>query len=140
MNLKYFLAGILIFCVSAVLAAEAPAPDARTFSDGRLKNVEGVYGAGGREISKLIPVRYRYRKDNGAGIRDSSEHIGLVAQEVQAVIPEAVKSSSKGYLTIDNDPIIFAMLNAIKEQQAEITSLKSKVAAMESRKRAEPIR
>jgi hypothetical protein len=54
------------------------------------------------------------------GIHDGEEHIGLVAQEEQSVIPEAVTENSKGYLLVNNDPIIWAMLNAIKEQQRQI--------------------
>lgn len=53
------------------------------------------------------------------GIRDTDEHIGVVAQDVQKVIPEAVTENSKGYLLVNNDPIIWTMLNAIKEQQRE---------------------
>jgi hypothetical protein len=41
----------------------------------------------------------------------------VVAQEIQKVIPEAVTENSKGYLLVNNDPIIWTMLNAIKEQQ-----------------------
>jgi len=51
------------------------------------------------------------------GIHDTSEHVGVVAQDVQKVIPEAVTENSKGYLLVNNDPIIWTMLNAIKEQQ-----------------------
>jgi hypothetical protein len=61
------------------------------------------------------------------GIRDGEEHIGVVAQEVQKIIPEAVTENSKGYLLVNNDPVIWAMLNAIKEQQREIRALKSEL-------------
>ena len=44
----------------------------------------------------------------------------MVAQEVQRVIPEAVTENAKGYLLVNNDPIIWSMVNAIKEQQREI--------------------
>ena len=59
-------------------------------------------------------------EDNGMGIRDSNEHIGVVAQEVQRVIPEAVTQNGKGYLPVNNDPVIWAMVDAIKEQGREI--------------------
>jgi trimeric autotransporter adhesin len=48
---------------------------------------------------------------------------------VQKVIPEAVTENSKGYLLVNNDPILWAMLNAIKEQQKEIGELKSELRA-----------
>jgi hypothetical protein len=91
-----------------------------TFSDGRLKNLNGGFNTGLNQVLKIHPIRYRYKADNAMGIRDTEEHIGVVAQEVQKVIPEAVTKNSKGYLMVNNDPIIWTMLNAIKEQQGLI--------------------
>jgi hypothetical protein len=91
-----------------------------TYSDGRLKTVNGSFVPGLSQVMQLRPIRYRYKPDNGMGIRDSEEHIGVVAQEVQRVIPEAVTENGKGYLLVNNDPIIWSMVNAIKEQQREI--------------------
>jgi hypothetical protein len=91
-----------------------------TFSDGRLKNVFGSFHAGLKEVLQLHPIRYQYKEENALGIRDSQEHIGFVAQEVERVIPEAVSADSKGYLLLNNDPVLWAMLNAIKEQQQQI--------------------
>jgi trimeric autotransporter adhesin len=39
---------------------------------------------------------------------------------VQRIIPEAVTEDDKGYLLVNNDPILWAMLNAIQEQQTQI--------------------
>src|SRR3984885_3033097 len=100
-----------------------------TYSDGRLKNLDGSFNSGLSQVLKLNPVRYRYKSDNALGIRDTDEHVGVVAQEVQRAIPEAVTKNSKGYLLVNNDPIIWAMLNAIKEQQGEIRALKSELRA-----------
>ena len=91
-----------------------------TFSDARLKTVNGGFTDGLSQIMKIQPIHYRYKPDNAMGIRDMDEHIGVVAQEVQKVIPEAVTKNSKGYLLVNNDPIIWTMLNAIKEQQEEV--------------------
>jgi hypothetical protein len=91
-----------------------------TFSDGRLKNLNGNFNTGLSQVLKIHPVRYRYKAENALGLRDTDEHIGVVAQEIQKVIPEAVTENSKGYLMVNNDPIIWTMLNAIKEQQGLI--------------------
>ncbi len=56
-----------------------------------------------------------------------------MAQVVQKVIPEAVSATNQGYLLVNNDPILWAMLNAIKEQQAEIRELKSEIRRLNSR-------
>ena len=98
-----------------------------TFSDARLKTVNGGFTPGLSQIMKIQPIHYRYRPDNAMGIRDTDEHIGVVAQEVQKIIPEAVTENSKGYLLVNNDPIIWTMLNAIKEQQAEFQQEKTEL-------------
>lgn len=46
---------------------------------------------------------------------------------MQKVIPEAVTKNGQGYLLINNDPILWTMLNAIKEQQKEIEQLKGQI-------------
>ncbi len=99
------------------------------FSDARLKTVEGGFDAGLEAILKLTPVRYRYKEQNGMGIKDTREHVGFVAQEVEKVIPEAVSRNGRGYLLVNNDPILWAMLNAIKEQQALIREQRDQIRA-----------
>jgi hypothetical protein len=51
---------------------------------------------------------------------------------MQKVIPEAVTQNSDGYLMIKSDPILWTMLNAIKEQQKEIEQLKAQVRKLRS--------
>jgi len=98
-----------------------------TFSDRRLKNLNGNYASGLSQIMKIHPIRYRYKDENGMGIRDRDEHVGVVAQEIQQAIPEAVTENSKGYLLVNNDPILWAMVNAIKEQQKQIEQQRSQI-------------
>ncbi len=43
------------------------------------------------------------------------------------MIPEAVTANSKGYLLVNNDPILWAMLNAIKEQQSLINKQQNQI-------------
>jgi hypothetical protein len=84
---------------------------------------------------KLQPVRYEYKTDNALGLVSEGEHVGFAAQDVQKVIPEAVTSNSSGYLMLNSDPIIWTMLNAIKEQQKEITELKRQIHQLRSNNR-----
>lgn len=97
------------------------------FSDERLKKVRGKYNSGLKAVMKLQPLRYEYKPDNALGINSEGEHIGFAAQAVQQVIPEAVTTNGNGYLMVNNDPIIWTMLNAIKEQQKEIVELKRQI-------------
>ena len=98
-----------------------------SFSDIRLKNVRGKFNTGLNAVMQLQPLRYEYRSNNSLGLPSGGEHIGFSAQEVQKVVPQAVTQSESGYLMVNNDPIIWTMLNAIKEQQKEIVELKKQI-------------
>ena len=98
-----------------------------TFSDERLKNIKGWFTSGLNAVMQLQPVRFEYKPDNVLGLKSTGEHIGFGAQSLQQIIPEAVTRNENGYLQVNNDPIIWTMLNAIKEQQQEILKLKNEV-------------
>lgn len=97
------------------------------FSDERLKNIKGRYNSGLKALMQLQPLRYEYKPNNALGIKSEGEHIGFGAQALQKIIPEAVTRDSSGYLMVKSDPILWTMLNAIKEQQKEIADLKAEV-------------
>jgi hypothetical protein len=61
------------------------------------------------------------------GLQSEIENVGFGAQSLQKVVPEAVTKNNNGYLMVNNDPILWTMLNAIKEQQKEIEQLKGQV-------------
>jgi hypothetical protein len=90
------------------------------FSDERLKNITGRFTRGLDAILKLQPIRYEYKPENDLNLPSEGEHVGFSAQEIEKFIPEAVVKNEKGYLLINNDPILWTMLNAIKEQHAQI--------------------
>jgi len=97
------------------------------FSDVRLKNIKGRFSSGLSAVMQLRPLRYQYKPDNALGLKAEGEYVGFAAQELQKIIPEAVTRNDNGYLTVNNDPIIWTMLNAIKEQQKQIADLKAEV-------------
>lgn len=99
----------------------------QTFSDERLKKINGSYNSGLKAVMQLQPLRYEYKPDNALGIKPVGERIGVGAHAVQQIIPEAVTKNAEGYLMVNNDPIIWTMLNAIKEQQKEIVELKRQI-------------
>jgi len=106
------------------------------FSDERLKNIKGRFNNGLKAVMKLQPLRYEYKKDNAVGLKSDGEHVGFSAQAVEKIIPEAVTKTEQGYRLVNNDPIIWAMLNAIKEQQATIEKLTKQMRKLQrSRKR-----
>jgi hypothetical protein len=105
----------------------------QTFSDERLKNIRGKFTSGLEAVMKLQPLRYEYRQNNALGLKSDGEHVGFGAQALQRIIPEAVTKNEQGYLLVNNDPIIWTMLNAIKEQQKEIEQLKAQIRQLQPR-------
>jgi len=100
------------------------------FSDERLKNINGGFNRGLSAVMQLQPLRYQYKPDNALGLKSEGEHIGFSAQVVQKVIPEAVTRNAAGYLMVNGDPIMWTMLNAIKEQQKQIVELQKEVSRL----------
>lgn len=105
------------------------------FSDERLKNIKGNFNSGLKAVMQLQPLRYEYKADNPLGIKSEGEHVGFGAQSLQKIIPEAVTMNSEGYLMVKSDPILWTMLNAIKEQQKEISELKAQVRKLQATSR-----
>lgn len=84
-------------------------------SDRRLKDIHGNYEYGLNEILKLRTVRYNYKEGNALRLPSNVPMTGFVAQEVQQVIPDAVKTREDGYLELNVDPIHWATVNAVQE-------------------------
>jgi hypothetical protein len=98
----------------------------QVFSDERLKNIKGRFNSGLKAVMQLQPIRYSYKPDNALGLQSEKEQIGFGAQALQKVVPEAVTRNANGFLTVNNDPILWTMLNAIKEQQkGEVQKLRA---------------
>jgi hypothetical protein len=75
----------------------------------------------------------------------TTEHIGYIAQEVQAHVPETItgtetsKDGATEYLAFDKGPIYAAMHNAIRELNARIVALEAKLEAAEVRLGPTPV-
>jgi len=89
-------------------------------SDARLKSNIITLGS---TLSKLLLID---GKSYTMKTNESIVKIGLLAQEVQKVFPELVKQANdtKGTLSVNYQGMIPVLLNAIKEQQAQIKILK----------------
>jgi hypothetical protein len=99
-------------------------------SDIRLKNVTGDFKYGLDELDQITPFKFTYKPDNAFGFDSKKENIGVSAQDVEKVIPEAV-SEDKGYRILNTDPIFWTMLNSIKELKAQNEELEARVEALE---------
>ena len=93
-------------------------------SDQRLKKITGKYKRGLNDILKLKTYYYRYKDNDQKGLSSKNEVVGIMAQDVQPVFPEAIYKEKDGYLGFVMDPIIWGLVNAVQEQNREMASLK----------------
>lgn len=78
---------------------------------------DAAYGIA--EVLKLRPVTYLWKnEDLGKGTQ-----FGLIAQEVQRVLPELVREDSSKTLAINYVQLVPVLVRAVQQQQAEITKL-----------------
>ena len=96
-----------------------------TSSDARLKDVTGS-ARGLDVINNLNPVAYNWKADNRADE-------GLIAQEVEKVMPNAVSQTKDGYYMMDYSKLVTPLVKAIQEQQEQIESLKSEIANLKEK-------
>ena len=72
------------------------------------------------KLSKLRGVYFSWINDETNGLRfDAERHVGLLAHEVQAVLPEVVKTFHDKYLSVDYSALIPLVIEAINELDAK---------------------
>jgi uncharacterized protein YaiE (UPF0345 family) len=107
----------LVYSNSGLLTSTNP-------SDKRLKDNITNLSYGLNEILQLRPVSYHWKDDKiNQGIQ-----FGFIAQEVQEIMPEAVKEFGDEikYLGLEKDAIYAALVKSVQELKAEIDELKNK--------------
>ena len=104
-------------------------------SDERVKKDITNYTKGLTEILAIQPVNYKY---NGkAGLPKEKQQVGVIAQDVQAVFPNAVVTYKALFneddieetelLAFNPSELTFTLINAVKELKAEIELLKQQI-------------
>jgi hypothetical protein len=102
-----------------------------TFSDSRLKNITGTYTNALNDIAQIQPVKFTWKSDE-----DSKPQVGVIAQSIQNVVPEAVDSTTiemdgtEEYLTVRYTELIPLMIASIQELKAELDATKAEVQAL----------
>lgn len=86
-----------------------------TYSDKRLKKniVKSRYSL--KDLRKINIYEYNFKED-----KEKSPRIGVIAQELQKIIPQAVTNINDGYLAISAEWINYTLINSIKELASQI--------------------
>ncbi len=99
-------------------------------SDGRLKkNIHGIDRKSIEDLYSLRGVKFEWDKTGKADI-------GLIAQEVQRIFPELVREGDNGMLSIKYGNLVPILLEAAKQQNLEIDTLKDQLEAQQKRLKA----
>ena len=73
-----------------------------------------------KKVLKLTGVDFIWKRTNQKGL-------GVIAQEVEKIIPHIVSTSRSGYKTVQYDSIVPLLIEAIKDQQKQIDDLRKKI-------------
>ena len=90
-------------------------------SDERMKDVQGQFTAGLAELLGIDPILHKYTPESG--LDTENVYAGLLAQNVMKYIPQAVGKNPDGFYSLQDRPLIAALINAVKQQQKEIEKL-----------------
>lgn len=97
-------------------------------SDARLKKniarIENPIDA----ISQLSGYHYQWKDET----RETGTQTGLLAQEVEKVMPELVKTDEKGVKSVNYSGLIPYMLEALKAQQAIVTQQQQQIETLKT--------
>jgi trimeric autotransporter adhesin len=107
-----------------------------TTSDQRLKKniVDNTIGL---DVITQIKVRnFEYKLseevtelESNCAIQKEGVQLGVIAQELQQVLPECVKEESTGVLSVQTDNLIWYLINSIKELNAKVIALEAQLGA-----------
>lgn len=107
--------------------ADVVAYSQTTNSDRRLKENINPIQYGLKEVLEINPVKYKWIEKRGG-----KEDIGVIAQDIEKIIPEIVQenkalNSDEMIKSVDYGKMVAVLIKAVQEQQEQINELKEKL-------------
>ncbi|MEZ4875922.1 MAG: tail fiber domain-containing protein, partial [Flavobacteriaceae bacterium] len=110
-------------------------------SDARLKKNVQDFKMGLQQLLQVTPVTYQY--NDLSGFDTQKTYTGVIAQELQKVIPDMVGTFEKDgnhYLNVDGSAFTYLLINSVKELaqkkddlEADVKKLKDRLSKLEER-------
>lgn len=95
-------------------------------SDLRLKKNIKPINYGINTILQIDPIRFVWKATN-----DSTQHLGIIAQQIQHLIPEIVENQSNSeMLGVNYSELVPVLILALQEQQQQLKKLQSKLKSL----------
>lgn len=103
-----------------------------TLSDSRFKENVTTLNNSLEKVALLRGVEFEWKKDDLPDeIANKGKEIGLIAQEVEKVLPQLVSTDNKGYKSVQYSNVVAVLIEAVKELKKENEDLKSRVETLE---------
>ncbi|MCA9405456.1 MAG: tail fiber domain-containing protein [Candidatus Omnitrophica bacterium] len=97
-------------------------------SDERLKKDIKPIDSPLEKLSLIQPVSYQWKDPS----KEQKKQIGVVAQDVEKVFPEVVKTDNEGMKSVSYASLVAPLIEAVKELQQEHEELKARLAELEA--------
>ena len=126
-NVQFFSVGIGT-AASAVSGEILATGDITAYysSDERLKGAIETIPNALDKVCQLDGITFNWN-DKAVGKDLVSREAGVIAQQVQKVLPEIVTERDTGYLAVKYEKLVPLLIEAIKELRAEVADLKQKI-------------
>ena len=95
-------------------------------SDRRHKNNIQTISNAVLKVKQLNGVTWEWNDDVNE-VTKTTPKTGLIAQEVQQVLPQVITERADGFLALDYSKMVGLLVEAIKEQQIQIDQLKAQI-------------
>jgi len=99
------------------------------YSDSRVKDNLVAISSPLDKVGIITGYTYNY---TNTGEESPSRTGGVIAQDVEKVLPELIHDSSDGFKTLNYNGIAALLVEAVKELKAKNTALEARIAALES--------
>jgi hypothetical protein len=85
-----------------------------------------------RNFEYRLPEEVDVELNPTDAVSKTGVQLGVIAQELQAVLPECVKQESTGVMSVDADNLTWYLVNAIKELKAIVDTQAARITALEA--------
>lgn len=120
--IKIFIISLILCMVIITSISKA---NIYNLSVNQSENIVGKFNDGIDKIKELKTYNYTYKTD-----KEKTPHVGVMAQDLQEVFPNAVSKRDDGFLMIRQEDMFYAMINSIEQLDKIVQSLTKDVKSL----------
>ena len=99
-----------------------------TFSDRRWKTDFAIIPAALEKLGQIHGYTYKWKDQS----KDTTTQVGVIAQEIEEVLPQIVATDEEGYKSVDYSKLTALLIEGVKELDKEVDDLSQKIAKLEA--------